>query len=147
MKIKKILFPTDFSEVSHKTLEQAVYLAKTFNAELDIVYVVFGKMQLASTYVLQDTLNEFTKELESGVHKHMEEFTSECTFLKEVNFTTKILTGSPHVEIVDYAEKTKVDLIVMSTHGYTGLKHMVLGSTAEKVIARVHCPVFIVKTS
>ncbi|MDR2884306.1 MAG: universal stress protein [Deferribacteraceae bacterium] len=147
MQVSKILFPTDFSDASRHALEYAVYLQKMFNAELEIAHVIFDETYLITMYVPQGTLQGFMGELESGVMQHMDKFTSESEILKDVKYTTKILKGTPHAEITKWAEESGVDLIVIGTHGRTGIQHVLFGSTAEKVIGKAHCPVLTVKPS
>ncbi len=145
MEIKKIFFPTDFSEVSRKALEYAVYLQKTFKAELEIGHVIFDETYLVTSYVPQGTLQGFFGELEQGARQHLDEFLNSSEPLKGVKYTTKLLKGSPYAEIIRHAQEGKFDLIVIGTHGRTGLDHVLFGSTAEKVIGRATCPVFTVK--
>jgi nucleotide-binding universal stress UspA family protein len=147
MQIKKILVTTDFSEVSKKALAHAVYLKNTFGAELDIAYVVFDEKSLPTSYVSQETMKEFANKLETGVQKHMNNFIADCDMLKDIEFNTVVLRGTPYAQIVDYAKKAKTDLIVIGTNGRTGIKHMLLGSTAEKVIARAPCAVYCIRPS
>ncbi|MDR2401171.1 MAG: universal stress protein [Deferribacteraceae bacterium] len=145
MLIKKILFPTDFSEVSRRALEYAVYLKTTFEAELEIAHVIFDETYLVTSYVPQGTLQGFFGELESGAQQHLDNFLKECDVLKGLKYTTKLLKGSPYAEIIRWAKETEADLIVIGTHGRTGLDHVLFGSTAEKVIGRASCPVLTIK--
>ena len=145
MEVKKILFPTDFSDASKNALEYAVYMQKMFNAELEIVHVIFDETYLITMYVPQGTLQGFLGELEAGAQHHLDEFVRKCGLLKDVKYTTKLLKGTPYAEIVKWAEESDVSLIVIGTHGRTGLEHVLFGSTAEKVIGRAHCPVLTVK--
>ena len=145
MDVKKIIFPTDFSDASRNALEYAVYMQKMFNAELEICHVVFDETYLVTMYVPQGTLQGFLGELESGAQQHLDEFISKCDILKGVPFKTKLLKGTPYSEIIKHAEEVKADMIVIGTHGRTGIEHVLFGSTAEKVISRATCPVLTVK--
>ncbi len=145
MEVKRILFPTDFSDASRHALEYAVYMQKMFNAELEIAHVIFDETYLITMYVPQGTLQGFLGELEAGAQQHLDEFVKSCDLLKDVKYTTKLLKGTPYTEIVKWAEESKTDLIVIGTHGRTGLEHVLFGSTAEKVIGRAPCPVLTVK--
>ncbi|MDR0454015.1 MAG: universal stress protein [Deferribacteraceae bacterium] len=146
MDVKKILFPTDFSDASRNALEYAVYMQKVFNAALEIVHVIFDETYLITMYVPQGALHGFLGELEAGATQHLNEFLKSCgNILKDVEFTTKLLKGTPYAEIVAWSKESGVDLIVIGTHGRTGLEHVLFGSTAEKIIGRSHCPVITVK--
>ena len=145
MKVKKILFPTDFSDASRNALEYAVYMQKVFDAELEIAHVIFDETYLITMYVPQGALQGFLGELEAGAQQCLDEFVKSCVLLKDVKFTTKLLKGTPYAEIVKWAKEADFDLIVIGTHGRTGLEHVLFGSTAEKVIGRAHCPVMTVK--
>jgi nucleotide-binding universal stress UspA family protein len=74
MQVKKIIFPTDFSEASSNALEYAVYMSKMFNADLEIIHVVFDETYLVTMYVPQGTLQGFLGELEVGAQQHLDEF-------------------------------------------------------------------------
>ena len=145
MEVKKIIFPTDFSEASYNALEYAVYMSKMFNAELELVHVVFDETYLVTMYVPQGTLQGFLGELENGAQQHMDEFLQNCDILKDVKYTTHLLKGTPYSEIIKYADESGADLIVIGTHGRTGIEHVLFGSTAEKIISRANCPVLTVK--
>ena len=145
MEVKKILFPTDFSDASKNALEYAVYMQKVFKAELEIVHVIFDETYLITMYVPQGTLQGFLGELEAGAQQHLDDFVKSCDLLQNVKFTTKLLKGTPYAEIVKWAKEGNFDLIVLGTHGRTGLEHVLFGSTAEKVIGRASCPVMTVK--
>ena len=145
MNINKILVSTDFSEPSRRAIEYAVSLQGVFKARLEIVHVIFDGTYLITSYVPQGTLQGFLGELEAGASQHLDDFIASCEVLKGVEFTKKLLKGTPYSEITDWAAKSGTDLIVIGTHGRTGLDHMLFGSTAEKVIGRAACPVLTVK--
>ena len=145
MNINKILVSTDFSEPSRRAIEYAVSLQGVFKARLEIVHVIFDETYLITSYVPQGTLQGFLGELEAGASQHLDDFIASCEVLKGVEFTKKLLKGTPYSEITDWAAKSGTDLIVIGTHGRTGLDHMLFGSTAEKVIGRASCPVLTVK--
>jgi nucleotide-binding universal stress UspA family protein len=141
MQISKILFPTDFSDVSKRALSYAVFLQRMFNAQLEIAHVIFDETYLVTSYVPQGTLQGFFSELEQGAEQHLTEFLAECEVLKGVAYNIKLLKGSPYAEIIRWAKESNADIIVIGTHGRTGLDHVLFGSTAEKVIGRAPCPV------
>jgi nucleotide-binding universal stress UspA family protein len=145
IKIKKILYPTDFSEPSKVALEYAAELAKQFGAELEILHVMFDETQVVSFYLPQVTMQSLSTDIETGSSKQLDEFIKNQTVLQGINYTTKLIKGTPFIEINKYAKETGADMIVIGTHGRTGLDHVLFGSTAEKVVRKAPCPVFTVR--
>ncbi len=141
--IKKILVPTDFSMLSFAGVEYAHSLGEQYGAEIHLVNVIesFSGKQTPyvdefSETVLRDKDNEALRRLEEVSRK----FFSEA---KKVNHV--ILRGDPVEEIVRYARSRNCDLIVMATHGRTGVAHIMVGSVAEKVVRHSPIPVLTVK--
>jgi nucleotide-binding universal stress UspA family protein len=144
--VKAILAPTDFSEASREATATANDLARAFQAELVIVHVVStvppfpGNMGSAAAVFNADTyqsdlikhwggeLNAFASQLVPGERK----------------VRTIIREGDPGKNIVELAEQEGVDLVVIATHGRTGLKRFVFGSVAEKVVRHCPCPVLVI---
>jgi len=143
LRIKSILVPLDFSPSSKKALDYAVALARQFKAKLTLLHVVepMGTPDFAASFPLvmeNDKLMAAAKiELERAVK----------TARVPRGLMEKILVrfGRSFHEITEAARTRKVDLIVISTHGYTGLKHALLGSTTERVVRHASCPVFVVR--
>lgn len=144
-KVKKILFPTDFSEASHYALNYAVKMKKMFDAELEITHVLFDEASVVSFYLPQMTMQNISHEFEDGAMKQFEEFTANAPELEGVAFTKKLLKGTPYNEIVKEAAAGNFDMIIIGTHGRTGLEHVLFGSTAEKVVRKAPCPVLTVR--
>lgn len=142
--IKKILFPTDFSETSEYAMKYAIEFAQSFDAELEIVHILFDESQLVSSYMLHGSFRNLSYDLEAGAKEQLKDFLNKYPELSEINFTTKLLKGSPFLEIIEEARSTKADIIVIGTHGRSGIEHMLFGSTAENVIRKAPCPVFTV---
>ena len=135
-RLRKILVPVDFSEHSRKALEYAIAFAKQFGAELNLVHVVRPypvgpEMAPVDIESVQDAKTEL-----EGMRKQVAE---------AVHCQTNLRTGDPCLEIIDAARQLDVDLIIVSTHGRTGLAHLVLGSTAEKLVRHAECPVLVVR--
>lgn len=146
MKIKRILVPVDFSDASLQALDYAVDLAKPMAAELIVLFVVepayfaapadlYGPS--ASLGVLLEEQQRFGAEQLARLRRRLEQ--------RRVKCRTLIQTGVAYRDIVEKARKTAADLIVMSTHGRTGLSHALLGSVAEKVVRMAECPVLTVR--
>ena len=137
--VNSILVPTDFSEASEKAVEYAADLATTFDAKVSMIYVddlnyseigMFGIVD--ADRLRQETKARASDKLERLIGQYIPEASRGETLVVE---------GKPGLEIVEYAAKAEVDLLVVSTHGHTGLSHMLLGSTAEYVVRRAPCPV------
>jgi universal stress protein A len=140
---KRILVPTDFSDPSGDALGTAMAFAELSGATLDLVHVA-----VEATYALPPPVDvasvpiDMTKLLERAA----EGLAAEERRVRAAGITTDsaTLVGRPDSEIVTRAAATKADLIVMGTHGRSGLAHALLGSVAERVVQHAHCPVLIV---
>lgn len=138
MNAKKILFPTDFSTSSDAGLRQATSLARDTGASLLIVHVeepptAYGGGEMY--YGVPNPDNAALVEMLKAV----------VPSSSDVNYEHRLVVGDPASEIVRLAEEENVDLIVMGTHGRTGLKRLLMGSVAEAVVRRATCPVFTFK--
>jgi nucleotide-binding universal stress UspA family protein len=148
---QKILAPTDFSPASALALDAASLLAKQFGASVVLLYV-YDPTLLSPLFAFPgagavfETLSR-TPEFENNVRREMERLCDEC------------LAGVPRVElsiqphanaaegICQAAREAGADLIVLSTHGRTGLAHMLIGSVAEKVVRHAPCPVLTLRST
>jgi nucleotide-binding universal stress UspA family protein len=142
---RKILYPTDFSESSLEALKYAVTFARDFKAQLVLMHVVNEKIfseglslpRLEAPEALgQEMAAEANRQLRMLIPA------SERVGL-EVEMV--ILHGMPFLEIIRYAKANNVDLIVIGTHGRSGMEHIIFGSTAEKVVRKAPCPVLSVR--
>ncbi len=140
----KILTAIDFSENSECAFDYALTLATQFNAELTIIHVINEPVDLRGFYVPHISFEQLEKEIEESAVKMMETFcnTRLGTF---VNYKTSIVTGIPYDEITAAAAKMDASLIVLGTHGRTGLDRILFGSTAERVVRSAECPVLTVR--
>ncbi len=136
MKAKKILFATDFSEHSEEARQFATSLARDSGAMLLIVHAV--------DYRPDRGLNGYIEESEATTYARRQ-LNETVPADPEVGYAQKLLNGVPGSEIVWCAEEEGVDLIVIGSHGRTGLMRMLLGSVAEAVVRRAKCPVLTVK--
>ncbi|HUL43113.1 MAG TPA: universal stress protein [Bacteroidota bacterium] len=142
--IHRILVPIDFSEHSKNALRYAVDFASVMHAELLLLYVVEPAIYPADFSFGQVTIPQFEKELAERGKNALEDLAG--TSLKgSVQSRAIIRTGKPFIEIIDVADEEDVDLILIATHGHTGVEHILFGGTAEKVIRKAHCPVFVVR--
>jgi nucleotide-binding universal stress UspA family protein len=140
----KILTAVDFSENSDYAFEYALTLANQFNAELTIIHVINEPVDLRGFYVPHISFEQLEKEIEESAVKMMATFCSSKlgTF---TNYRTAIVTGIPCDEIIAAAAKNDASLIVLGTHGRTGLDRILFGSTAERVVRSAGCPVLTVR--
>jgi nucleotide-binding universal stress UspA family protein len=136
-KIQKILGPTDLSELSRLGLEYALELARGWGAEVTVFHVADATELSNYKAFSSEALIEKQK-------RALSSFLSENFFhlLPLVEVQEKVEIGSPAESIVAEAEKHGSDLIVLSTHGRTGLSHMLMGSVTEQVVRNASCPVF-----
>jgi nucleotide-binding universal stress UspA family protein len=134
--IKKILAPVDFSENSQKVLESAVFFAGKCEAELHVIYVVQSFEDYSGFFVPHTPIIKFEEEMIQSAEKKMEDFLQ-----GHREATAKVLSGDVAEEIVDYASRAGIDLIVMGTHGYKGIEKIMFGSVATKVVKSAPCPV------
>ncbi|HEY3275099.1 MAG TPA: universal stress protein [Syntrophorhabdaceae bacterium] len=144
---KNILFSTDFSGHAGAAVPFAVDLAMKYGALLHVVHVYLEAGHIAEfesrprgdgdTRLIQPT----GKEAEKKLDRLCEEISKELGSCRK-----KLLRGKPAAEIVRYAKEEGIDLIVMSSHGLTGLSHALFGSTAEKVVRESPCSVCVIKS-
>lgn len=146
VKIKRIVFCTDFSENADHAFEVAKDLAWRYGARLDIVHVMmtFSMAPVREMYVPLDVDAKFVEEATENAKTDIE--THYVAQLKEKqSYHVEILSGYPATEIKAYAEREAIDLIVMGSHGLTGLAHVIFGSTADRVVRKSPCSVLTVR--
>lgn len=136
--LKRILVPVDFSPCSREALDFAVLLARRFGASL-IVLNVITPYYAVDPYGMNPP-GDFEPDLVSCAGKQLSQLVSQ-TLPPEVPTQTLVRRGRPANEIIEAAKELDADLIVIPTHGHTGLKHVVFGSTAEYVVRHAMCPV------
>ena len=141
--IERLLFPTDFSDQASAALGYAVGLAKTHGAKLDLLHA----------YTLPLTYSPIEIQAPSDVASAVRDVaarkllkTLETVQWEKVDAEMHLLEGDPGYSISEFAERRGTDLIVMATHGYTGLKHALLGSVAERTVKSAPCPVLTTKS-
>lgn len=132
---KKIVVPVDFSGESKNALEAAV----PFGGELHCVHVLFPLSRIAPNLTMDDVTDRDRK---AETAKQLQEL---C---QPFNVTSaEVLVGTPGLEVADYAKRIGADLIVIPSHGYHGVKRLVLGSVAERVIRHAECSVLVLRRS
>jgi nucleotide-binding universal stress UspA family protein len=139
----KILVPIDFSECSMKGLDYAKALAKKFRSRLVLLHSVHLEYYVASDEYARYDLPLLMQQAEKAAKERMRDLVRKTNW-EGVKVETALEVGHPGQEICDRAKDRGADLIVTSTHGTTGLKHILVGSTAEYVVRHAHCPVLVV---
>ena len=144
MPIRRILFPTDFSESAEHAWMFALQFAQDFGADVHVLHVVAPPPRLTEAYAMNFDPAKFaavlTAEAETSLDRVLEGAKA-----RHLKFHREVRIGVDFHEIIDYARKHEIDLIVMATHGRTGLAHALVGSVAEKVVRKASCPVLTVK--
>lgn len=142
--IKKILVPTDLSDQSLVAVAFARTLAEQFGAVITLMYVVDNLPVLTYPLPVDFNTDRIFKDAIETAKMDVKLFVAEK--LDDDESIERVVTlGTPHEEIVQYAMDNSVDLIVIATHGRTGLRHVLLGSVAERVVRYSHIPVLTVK--
>lgn len=141
-----ILFPTDFSACSLAALPQLKALAERHHSQVHVLHVVdesfqnwsaLGPESMPIVVPMDDLVKDSEIEMAGFVKKNLEDL--------ENPVKTKVIIGRPFYEIIRMAREIRAGLIVMSTHGRGGLAHVLIGSTAEKVVRKAPCPVLTVR--
>ena len=134
IRIRKILYPTDFSSYSNQAYFHAVTLAQNHGATLTVLFVYNNDVPTPHHVSRAEARDYWRRQLEQ---------------IRPVDATIRVehvlLEGDPAREIVGYSRDNGIDLIVMGTHGRTGLERMLMGSVAEKVLRGASCSVLVVK--
>ena len=142
-KIKNILLPTDFSKISLTAAEYAVELAKEYNAKLHILSIVEKTPPILAIRSLDLSREKILESIDADAKEQMDSCVKKIKKLGNVEVIPVIRKGIDYEEIIKYSEEKKIDVIVIATHGRTGLLHTLLGSVAEKVIRYSKIPVLV----
>jgi nucleotide-binding universal stress UspA family protein len=142
LKLRNILVPVDFSAPSLSAVEFALPLIKQFGAQLHLVHVFGREYPITTLVAMPLVLTEL--EIDRSVHRHLRDVAKKYSIeLRGENLHA--LKGRPFEGICRLARDINVDLIIIATHGNTGLKHLLLGSTAERVVRYSPCPVLVTR--
>jgi nucleotide-binding universal stress UspA family protein len=141
---KRICCPIDFSDASRAAMEVAADLARRSGADLVLLhaypipgYTFPDGSVVASPKMMQDLADQ--------AERHLQEWRGDAAKIAGSPVTTQKAIGEPAAEIVAFARSAGVDLVVVGTHGRTGIEHALMGSVAERVVRRAHCPVLTVR--
>ncbi|PKN34940.1 MAG: universal stress protein [Deltaproteobacteria bacterium HGW-Deltaproteobacteria-19] len=143
---KNILVPTDFSEHSDRALKQAIDLASRFNAKVYLLHVIEDLQQCAVDYCLSENVMEgYRAQSQQATAEKLGQEVKAIGEAKGVEVVFDIKRGVPYETILREQEDKGIDLIVIASHGKTGLLHNLLGGVAERVVRAAKCQVLLVK--
>jgi len=142
--IERILVPTDFSETARYAFNYAVELNRVLKARLYLLHVLQDFTEFSEYNLSPSILPQLYLEFEENAAKRLEDMLANMES-PDIPCDTYILHGVPFYEIIQFARKETIDLIIIGTHGRTGLKHVLFGHTAEKVVKKAPCPVLTVR--
>jgi nucleotide-binding universal stress UspA family protein len=140
LEIKKILVPIDFSDYSKSSLKYAASFAQKFNSEITLIYVVEPVIYPPDFSMGQIAIPSVNAEWDLKAKEELEKLGKQ-EIPGSIKVSIIIKTGKPFLEIIDAAAEENIDLIIIATHGHSGVEHILFGSTAEKVVRKAPCPV------
>lgn len=141
--LKTILYPTDFSEFSANAEPYVIEFAKKFGAKVVLVHVVSVPAYAVSYEIAVDVVS-LRETMEASAKKRIEE-TAKRLKAEGIEVETVLRIGTSFVEIIEAARQHEAQLIILPTHGWGAVKHLLLGSTAEKVVRKAPCPVMTIR--
>ncbi len=143
IELKRILLPTDFSEHSEHALRYAREFAELFDAELHILHVL-RKLSAPERGLAFMPPGDLALDVRPAAERRLRKMADDERS-EGRTIVSEIREGHPFVEIVRYADESEIDLIVMGTHGWGPISHLLVGSVAEKVVRKAHCPVLTIR--
>ncbi len=144
LEITKILVPIDFSDYSKMALEYSIEFAKKFNSKLILLYVIEPIIYPSDFGLGQIPINQVDFEIQSKAEEELKKLIDEKV-PSELSSEYHVRTGKPFLEIINMAKELECDLIIIASHGHTGIEHILFGSTAEKVVRKSPIPVLTVR--
>jgi len=142
----RILVPTDMSEHSNNTIREALEIAKQYDSEIILLHVIKQPAQQCTVdyCISEELMNQLNTELKETARKSIDQL-KKCDGVEGLKITTDIRAGIPYDEIINEAEEKKVDLIMISPLGATGLAKYIMGSVTRHVLLGAKCPVLLLK--
>ncbi len=143
---KSILVPTDFSEHSDRAVRQAADIAEQNNAKIFLLHVVDKLQQCAIDYCIPiETMMKVQEDSEKEARKKMQEEANKILQSKKIDVAFDVKSGVPFEEILKEQQERNADLIIIASHGRTGILKTLIGSVAERVMREAKCPVLLVR--
>lgn len=145
IQLKRLLVPTDFSDFSGEAVRYACELAQRFSAELHVLHVAQDAFPLVpEAGMLSVSHGEYMTQVIASAERLIQDVPKRSDYQGAVAARV-VEVGIPFIEIIRYAREKDIDMIVLATHGRTGLVHMLMGSVAEKVVRKAPCPVLTIR--
>jgi nucleotide-binding universal stress UspA family protein len=144
--IKTVLLPVDFSDSSELLADYALTFGTRFSARVFVLHVVSSLEDYTGLYLPHISLETVMGEVYLSAKKSLNEFCLKY-FEKKIQYESILAKGDAYREILNTAAEKKVDVIIMGTHGRSGLDHLVFGSTVERVLRGAECPVLTVRVT
>ncbi len=143
---KVILVPIDFSEFSEKAFFKALGISKPYSAKIRVLHVVMSlPLKVGDYWFDEPAVKRIQDDIEKGSREEIVNFINKFPEAKGISIEVDVKSGVPYEQIVKDAEEKGVELIVMASHGKTGIKEHLLGGTADRVIRHATCDVLIVR--
>jgi universal stress protein A len=143
-KIKNILLPTDFSKLSLTAADYALDIAEQYNAKIHLLHVLEKTPPILAIRSLDLSEEKIKNSILNHTQQSMDETVAKLKEKKNIELIPIIRKGIDYEEIISYADKKSIDVIVIATHGRTGILHTLIGSVAEKVIRYSKSPVLVI---
>ena len=142
--LQRILLPTDFSDCSNVAFQYACELSNHFDAELHLLHVIEHVVPTFPLYGVHTSPPPEMSEWKTSARDQLEKL-SGTKNIDHGKVIRALVVGRPSEKILDYSKEQSIDLIIMGTHGRSGLLHLVLGSVAESVLRKSNCPVLTIR--
>ena len=140
IEIKKVLVPIDFSDYSKSALKYAADFAQKLRAEMILIYVVEPVIYPPDFSMGQIAIPSINTEWDMKAKEELDKL-ADTEIPDAITVKTVIKTGKPFIEVIETASEEDVDIIIIASHGHSGMEHILFGSTAEKVVRKAPCPV------
>ena len=144
IELKQVVYTTDFSDFSGAALKYALSFCTEYKAKLYVVHVIEPPTYYPEYHDYVPIVEDLLVRAKERMNKELDDV-KKLAGQQEMEVEGLIREGTPFVEIIKAARENEIDLIVIATHGRTGLSHAIFGSTAEKVIRGAPCPVLSIK--
>lgn len=144
IKLNRILLPTDFSDYAGAATKYACAFAEQFAAELHLLHVLEVHLSATPAFGMGLVLPKYIEVSRQAAEKAFQEML-DPKWTEKQKVVTALVQGPPFLEIIRYAREKEIDMIIMATHGRSGLAHVLMGSVAEKVVRKAPCPVLTVR--
>ena len=145
MEFNLILCAVDFSDTSDQAFDYSVALARKLGAQIKVAHIYQIPAAALPNGVL-DAPVDYEDNLQDQLQDRLEEYIDDKA-IEDIDITAYVCQGIPYIEIIEMAMETNADMIVIGTHGRTGLSHMLMGSVAERVVRTAEVPVISIRKS